>query len=361
MKKIILVIIALIIAVGGIWWWFASQNNGAITVLAKDGVVLEVVKGQAQVTLGEASQTLSAPASQEIDRGAKITVLADSQANIIFASGTTARLDNNTEVDLSDYISGDKKISVKLNLVNGTIWSRVQRLLDLDSEYEVKTANTVAVVRGTAFNITFAAGKTELRVLANEVGITAIDSKTGAPLAGGEALVSAGQEILVDEAELPSVEKPLAIKSIPAEVLQTNWFQSNLNQDKKIDAAIKKVFGDGGVSRAQAVKIVLPQVVSLALKPAAKEGLRKIVNPSVKTSEMTNEISPTPTAPVETLKPSPTTKANILPKTVSPIASVKPVVAKLSVVSVTTTGAPGNNYQYTKLTIKGAGFGSGAK
>lgn len=362
MKKIIFTIIGLVIIIGGIWWWFGAQNKlgGVIAVLAKDGVVLEVVKGQAQVSLDGGSKTLSAPASQEIDKGAKIAVLADSQANIIFSSGTIARLDSNTEVNLNDYVNADKKISVKLNLVNGTLWSRVQRLLDLDSEYEVKTANTVAVVRGTAFNITFAAGKTDLRVLDNEVAVAALDSKTGAVLAGGQALVSAGGEVQVDEANLPSADNPLVAKPIPAEVLQTSWFQENLNKDKRIDAAVKKATGDGGVSSAQVTKVVLPAAASLNLKPATKEELRQAPPQSETTNVENKEVTPAPTVPVPTLKPSPTTKANVLPKTIK-TATPQSLIPKLSVSSVAPASAPGNNYQYTKLTIKGVGFGSGAK
>lgn len=359
MKKIILIIVTVIIVAGGIWFWFGAQNKlgGVIAVLARDGVVLEVVKGQTQVTLGEVVKTLNASASQEIDKGAKVAVLADSQANLIFSSGTIARLDQNTEVDLNDYASTDEKISIKLNLINGTLWSRVQRLLDLDSEYEVKTANTVAVVRGTVFNITFAAGKTELRVLDKEVAVSALDSKTGAVLAGGEAVVSAGKEILVDEADLPSLEKPLTAKPIPAEVLQASWFQENLNKDKKIDTAIKKATGDGGVSSAQVTKIVLPQVVSLNLKPVAKEEMRKLENKRVLLSP-TISASASPTASIS-VSPSPQIKASIFPKAVKPLVS--PAIVKLSVVSVAPASAPGNNYQYTKLTIKGTGFGSNAK
>ncbi len=357
MKKIILVIAAIIIAAGGIGWWFVSQNNGVITVLAQDGVVLEVVKGQAQVTLGEVAKTLSAPASQEIEQGAKIAVLADSQANIIFSSGTTARLDAATEVDLSDYLNQAGQIKIKFNLVSGSLWSRVQRLLDLDSEYEVKTANTVAVVRGTAFNITFAAGKTDLRVLDKEVAVSAIDSKTGAPLAGGEALVGAGSEVEVDEAKLPSVSEPLVAKAIPSEVLQTGWFKENLDKDKKIDDVIKKATGDGGLARAQVTKIVLPQAVSLDLKPSAKEELRKLENKQVLPSP-TISASASPTASTS-VSPSLQIKASISPKAVKPLAS--PAIVKLSVTSVSPVSAPGNDYQYTKLTIKGALFGSGAK
>jgi len=349
MKKSIFVIMACVIVAVGIWFWFGMQNSlgGVLAVLAKDGVVLEVTKGQAEVMLEGATKTLNAPFSQEIDKGAKIKVLADSQADIIFSSGTTARLDSGTEVDLSDYVNVDKKISVKFNLLNGSLWSRVQRLLDLDSEYEVKTANTVAVVRGTAFNVSWLNNQTRVDVLDSTVNVAAIDVQTGQVLPGGQTDVEAGSFVQVDSASLPSAQKPLVPQAITPQDLQQPWYQKNLDNDKKIDGALAN-FGDN-ISRNQ-VKEILSAVVLLNMKTAPKEDLLKN-----KPADAEPSVSAAPSANVSPVVSSKPTKSPVPSSKPAPVSS--PLVEqKLTVTGVSPVAAPGNGYQYTRLTIKGSGF-----
>ena len=72
--------------------------------------------------------------------------------------------------------------------------------------------------------------------------------------------------------------------------------------------------------------------------------------------------------PLVTSQPSVEASASASPQgaTPKPSQSIKPssktpssTPAKLSVASVSPNSAPGNNYQYTKVTVKGTGFGAG--
>lgn len=325
-------------------------------VLAGDGIVLEVTKGQARVSLEGIEKILDAPASQEIAAPATITTLAESQASIIFSSGTTARLDSASSVELSAYQNANNKITIKFSLKQGDFWSRVQRLLDVESDYEVTAANTVAVVRGTSLNHSLKNNQVSLQVLDNEVQFSVFDQTSHATLPGGQAIVSAGNFTQVDLSQLPSAENPLKAEAIPPTILQSSWFQDNLNKDKKIDEAIKNSTGDGGVNKDQAVRVILPSVISLSVTPSLKGDFKKLPsNVPLATGQPSAEASASAT-PQSTASATPNPSQSIKPSSNTP----SPTPVKLSVVSISPNSAPGNDYQYTKVTIKGTGFGAGA-
>lgn len=354
----------LVLAVAGAVFWLANKNKklpfGALEVLANDGVVLEVIQGQVKITIAGREKVLFAPASQEITKGAKIETLAGGRANIIFPSGSVARLDSATSVDLSDYQSLERNIKVKIYLSSGNLWSRVQRLLDVDSEYEVKTSNTVAVVRGTSFNISRLDDQTRVDVLSNKVSIAAIDSQSGQVLPGGQIDIEAGKFVKVDSANLPSEQKPLVSEVISPQDLQQPWYRENLDSDKKIDGALAN-FGDN-ISRNR-LKEILSAVVSLNIKTTTKEDL-------LKNEPLVTQIFVSPSV-VPSVSASPTASPGAINRTIeSPSPSLRssasslltPVVEdKLSLTNVWPVSAPGNGYQYTRLTLKGGGFSSGCR
>ncbi len=356
MKKTILLVgvVILILAVAGAAFFLTNKNKnlsfGPLEVLANDGVVVEIIQGQAKITMEGREKVLTAPASQEIAKGAKVETLAGGQANIIFSNGSVARLDSATSVDLSDYQSLKQSVKIKLYLNGGNLWSRVQRLLDVENEYEVKTSNTVAVVRGTAFNVSWLNNQTRIDVLNNKVNVAAVDVQTGQILPGGQTDVEAGNFVLVDSADLPSAQKPLASQVIAPQDLQQPWYQENLNKDKKIDGALAN-FGDN-ISRSQ-LKKILSAVVSLDIKTAPKEDLIKL--------EEKNEPAGTQPSVSASAAPSASVSPGVSSKPAkSPIPS--PIVEqKLTLTGVVPVSAPGNDYQYTRLTIKGGGFSSGCQ
>jgi len=351
MKKAILLAgtVILILAVAGAAFFLTNKNLaiGPLEVLANDGVVVEVIQGQAKITMEGAEKILTAPASQEIAKGARVETLAGGQANIIFSSGSVARLDSDTSVDLSDYQSLEQNIKIKLYLNSGNLWSRVQRLLDAEGEYEVKTSNTVAVVRGTAFNVSWLNNQTRVDVLNNKVSVAAIDNQTGQILPGGQADIEAGKFVRVDSANLPSAQKPLVLETIAPQDLEKPWYQINLNNDKKIDGALVN-FGNN-ISRSY-VKEVLSAVVSLRIKTALKEDILKN-KPVSAQAPVSTLAAPSVSASPEVLnKPTKSLKPSLKP---APVAE-----QKLAITGVSPNTAPGNGYQYTRLTINGSGFSS---
>jgi len=354
MKKTILLagIAILILAVAGAAFFLNNKNLsfGALEVLANDSVVVEVIQGQAKITMEGQEKVLTAPASQEIAKGAKVETLAGGQANIIFSSGSVARLNGATSVDLNDYQSLKQNIKIKLYLNSGNLWSRVQRLLDVANEYEVRTSNTVAVARGTTFNVSRLNNQTKVSVLDSKISVAAIDSQTGQALPGGQTDIEAGNFVQIDSADLPSAQKPLAPQTIAPQDLQQPWYQENLKNDKKIDGALAN-FGNS-ISRSQ-LKEILPAVVLLNIKTTLKKDLLKNKSADAQPSVSTSAAPSASVSPVVSNKP---TRA----PNPAPVSSLD-IKQRLAIIGVSPVAAPGNGYQYTRLTINGAGFSSGCQ
>jgi len=376
MKKIILAVcLAIIVLSVGSFFLFKLKDRGHLKIigssleaLANNGVIVEVIQGQVIVNLGGQEKTLSAPLNQEIEKEAVLTTAAGSQANIIFPSGSIARLDENTTVKLADFGEGDQSISIKLQLEGGNLWSRVQRLADKETNYEVETSNTVAVVKGTSFNVFYGEGKTKLEVISNKVVLRAIDPQNGQKIEGGEVEVESGNFVEADEKVLPSREKPLEIKPILQESFQKTWLKANLEKDKKIEETILKSLGGGEVKKENLKQVILPAVITLQKEVLAKENLSEpenkndqAVNQDKENSDSLPSSVPTESIMPKTPEPTPSQaqKTTPRPSFASQPAKTQPadvLTSKLSIVSISPNSAPGPSYQYTKVTIKGTGF-----
>lgn len=374
MKKIILaVFLAVVVILAGSFFLMKNKNvsqfkifGSSLEALANNGVIVEVIAGQVTVNLGGQEKVLSAPLNQEIDKEAILTTAAASQANIIFPSGSSARLDENTTVKLADFSDSDQSVGIKLRLESGNLWSRVQRLADKETNYEVETSNTVAVVKGTSFNIFYKNGKTRLEVLANAVALKALDPVTRQVLSGGEINVEAGNFVEADQQVPPTTEQPLQSATIAPQDLEKSWLKDNLAKDKKTDEMILRATGGSSPTKEVVKQIILPAVIILQQETLSKESITQIKS-AQKTEEPTplpSSVLPTPeisasATPASSQIPSATPKpsVSVAPKitnTPSPVATVQMV--KLSVLSIRPKSAPGPSYQYTKVTIKGTGF-----
>jgi len=368
------VVIILLLAAGG--WWFKNKGQkggllGAAEALAQDGVILEVVKGQVKISFEGEEKTLTSPVAQEVEPGVIVITLAGSQANLVFPNGSLARLDEETSVNLTEFFSEAQSSGVKLELNSGNLWSRVQRLLDKETNYEVQTANAVAVVKGTIFNMVYKEGKTKLEVLSNKVAIKAIDPQTKQTLAGGEAEVETGNSVEMDTKEPPTAQKPLVIKILSAADLDRPWFKDNLAKDKQVEEKIRQASGGSGEVRQQDLREkVLPAMMTLEKKDFSdkpifekfielKEIRQEKIENRIKALEQAQD-KQSPSVSSETNLSSIVTTASPKPLIKTPLVSQPPEV-KLSVASIDPDVTYGPGYQYTKVTINGSGFGPLAK
>jgi len=118
----------------------------------------------------------------ELRTPATIKTNSTGLANIYFPDGSVARLDSNTELVLEEgsYDGADKTLRVKM-----------LELATPRSSWEVKTANAVATVRGTAFGVEYISGKTTVVGSEHSVAVANLDQNTSTILLESQVMTVA--------------------------------------------------------------------------------------------------------------------------------------------------------------------------
>ena len=93
----------------------------------------------------------------------------------------------------SSFNANSGKLIVRINLVLGRAWSKIISLATPDSVWEVRTSTAVATVRGTAFGMEYADGKSTVIGSENKVAVNAVDPETKKALKQEEVLIEAGK------------------------------------------------------------------------------------------------------------------------------------------------------------------------
>ncbi|MFC1918109.1 FecR domain-containing protein, partial [Chloroflexota bacterium] len=84
--------------------------------------------------------------------GTRIKTTADSHAVLTFFEGSTVKLEPGTDIEIQQMVKGaDGSDTIVLKLWMGKTWSRVVKMMDPGSHYEIETPTATAIVRGTLF------------------------------------------------------------------------------------------------------------------------------------------------------------------------------------------------------------------
>lgn len=142
-------------------------------------------------------------------------------AKLHFPDASTVFVNQSSSLIITahEFNNENKGVIVKILLISGKVWSQVVNLTMPESTWEVKTANTVIVVRGTAFGISYVDNKTSVVVREGSVIVFIIDPKTQQPISGSEIEVTAGKSIDIEEKDVRAGISPV-VKDAPSESLQ---------------------------------------------------------------------------------------------------------------------------------------------
>jgi len=148
---------------------------------------LSILSGQAMVKPAGSDVWAAGVSGQTLAAGDAVKTLADSFALVTYFEGSTTELDPNTELTIQklDNDAAGTKTEIEARLTVGATWSKVARLIDPSSRFQIETPSAVAVVRGTEFAV---------RVDAD--GTTRVSTTTGevtTQAAGGTVAVTNGQ------------------------------------------------------------------------------------------------------------------------------------------------------------------------
>lgn len=204
---IFLAVILLIIGgLFGVWKYLTAKSKN--TTLAVESGRVEINGKQAR-----SGQTLAA--------GDSVKTFSSTEATISFPGGSELRLDENTEIKID--ASSEGNISIFQTL--GRTWSRVINLLGVVN-YEVKSSNMVATVRGTAFST---------EVTNDETNVDVDDSQVQASIGSSNSLIQTGFRARAKTGQ-KQIEKILT----PDSTKNSSWFTKNRELDRRLLERLEK-------------------------------------------------------------------------------------------------------------------------
>jgi hypothetical protein len=172
-----------------------SIESTPLTVLSvAGGEVLVMKAGAAGWVSGEAGMTLG------VDD--KIKTEAGGHATITFFEGSTIELEGGTEISLSELGLDGTASHIGISQQIGNTVSRVKKLVDPASSYDVETPAAIASVRGTTLSVTVASnGTTVVGNIEGQVSVTA---------QGVEVELAEGERTTILPGEPPGPPEPTA-------------------------------------------------------------------------------------------------------------------------------------------------------
>ncbi|MCK9361541.1 FecR family protein [Patescibacteria group bacterium] len=205
------------------WFW----SLGSVHAGPPPAIQVEVVKPSVEWRhpTEEKWTVLTDPAV--VLPGDRVRTGAEGEARIIWGDRGYTRIDPNSEIvieetPLDGTLTPGASISVRVE--SGRVWSRMLKLLDLDSSMEVKTSDVVATVRGTTFGIV-KEGESEIAVAESVVEVASADGRMST-LVRDNQWGRFGSGAVMRE-----------MRDLRADDL---WAQGNMRKDKEDD---EKVFG----------------------------------------------------------------------------------------------------------------------
>src|SRR3989338_250626 len=280
--KIVIAAMAVIaLGVGGFFLWGTGnalprlQEGSSDAATLPQGAWIEIVAPR--VTERDTSNAIKSElASGDIlAEGAVIESEAGAKANIHFPDGSVARLDEKSRIAIAEtHFDGDNAVlRVRIRLVAGRVWSKVMSLATPASLWEVRTANTVVAVRGTAFGMAFENGASRVIGSQRAVSVAVVDPETDDIIPGTEVLVEETQSITGRAGATPAIKKnPHRVAAAggrtPEAVAREPWIRDALREDKKLDEKIDILRRERGSDRG--IREVLMKIEQEAFTEAVR-------------------------------------------------------------------------------------------
>ncbi|HEY4521523.1 MAG TPA: FecR family protein [Candidatus Paceibacterota bacterium] len=254
MKILILAIVVLAGIIGSAFFfggnsYTASLENpstsDSIASISGEKVWIEVLKEKVFEFDDKGKLIKELKTGDTLEEGRIVDAGTGALANIYFPDGSILKLDSETKIQIqkSEFQKTSGKLSVKIILTLGRVWSQVKSLAGNDSEWQIETPNAVAAVRGTGFGVEFTKGKSMILVLENKVLVSAKDTATNNIIASSETIVSEKEFVSVDEKDLPKIKtekRTLKIEKADSDFLNRAWIKRALEEQKK-ETEIRKI------------------------------------------------------------------------------------------------------------------------
>ncbi len=193
-----------------------------------------------------------------------------------FLDGSVLRLYSNTTATINEatYDETSGKISVKVNLLLGRVWSKVIQLTTPDSAWEVSTSNAIAIVRGTAFGVSTDGNRSRMFGSEHNVAISAIDIRTKKVINKEPIILSEGKILEWTNEDIKQAvenKRILAVRDISDDA-DKDWIEENESEDRKINEKVEK-FQSEGLNTIDAGRKMFIETHDEELEPLAEEDI----------------------------------------------------------------------------------------
>lgn len=174
--KIVGLAVLILACLGAIYWWFWSLGSLQNQTPPKLQLIIE--KGTASVIRAGTQAKEAANNGMELKLGDKIVTDQGSMVSVSAFDRAVSRLDENTTLTVTEASLQGTTFVARWKLDAGRAWSRVLRLMDLESAYEGQANQVVATVRGTSFALISSQDKNSILVEHGSVRGAKIDSSS---------------------------------------------------------------------------------------------------------------------------------------------------------------------------------------
>ena len=159
---------------------------------------------------------------REVHTGDALRTSVNGTVAIQWGERGVTRVESNSEIEISKMPdpSDTRQTVTELNVVRGSIWSRLLKLLSVESAFTVTSQNVVATIRGTAFGFAVTSTVSDVAVTDSVVLLTGRATKTGTYLREGRW----GRF---------DANGPKIIQNLPVE---NTWWKDNTKLDERSDA-----------------------------------------------------------------------------------------------------------------------------
>ena len=270
MKYGLAFLIVLAVAVG---FYFLKSNKAVDNTTDSaqtenpSAIVVEVARP------GVFSNTTELRTGNTVMAGATITTDKNGIARIHFPAGSSVTISPESAMTVTghEFNAHNKESITTLFLAVGKIYSQVVNLVTPQSVWEVKTANAVAVVRGTAFGVAYSKEKSEIVVKENIVTVAIINPQTQQVIPGTDVVVQPNKFLSIDAGTVAAGTPP-QVQDAPPAILQQFIIDLPANPPQQ-----------------QEPPPVLPEKPVL-LKPAAPEARKEITKPEKLILKTSNDL-----------------------------------------------------------------------
>ncbi|OHB13692.1 MAG: hypothetical protein A2Y49_02125 [Candidatus Zambryskibacteria bacterium RIFCSPLOWO2_12_39_8] len=250
MSRLIIIPIILAVILAGVYAIFkygTTVTQPLIKATEIKEAWIEVVNGP--IFNKTSLQKVELKSGDLITIGATIETDSTSRGHIHFPDGSVLRLDKATTITVSEihFKKDDHSLAVKIALVTGRVWSKVITLATPESVWEVKTGNTVATVRGTAFSMSYKNGVSFIFGSENKIAVAPIDPVTKEAIKLSEVVIGENKviEITLKEVEKARVsDKPVLndnVREATPAILNDGWVQDSKEKDREFDLEIEEL------------------------------------------------------------------------------------------------------------------------